>query len=77
MAQLEEAAVQAHEAERARELERAAESAALRRAEEQMEQQKQAWAADFEIRGAAMAEAQQGMDAARLQLAEAAEARAR
>ena len=42
-----------------------------------MEQQKQAWAADFEIRGAAMAEAKQEMDAARLQLAEAAEARAR
>ena len=42
VAQLEEAAVQAHEAERARGLERGAESAALRRAEEQMEQQKQA-----------------------------------
>ena len=77
VAQLEEAAVQAHEAERARGLERGAESAALRRAEEQMEQQKQAWAADFEHRGAAMAEAQRGMDAARLQLTEAAEASAR
>ena len=114
VAQLEEAAVQAHEAERARGLERGAESAALRRAEEQMEQQKQAcprpypnliptptptptliptltptptqpepepepqaWAADFEHRGAAMAEAQAGMDAARAQLTEAAEASAR
>ena len=77
VAQLEEAAVQAHEAERARGLERGAESAALRRAEEQMEQQKQAWAADFEQRGAAMAEAQRGMDAARAQLMEAAEASAR